>query len=176
MRNIIIFLYLTYILSSKEKYRLCGFDLCSIEGGICKRENECFCYPGYITISKKIIVDDNEDEIIDKSRCNYKQISSLKAGFIEMIFGCGLGHFYADRTLNGTIKFLFVSLICSFCLISGYMIKKIREETNAEDHPYVTVLFLLSIFLTFAMILWQLIDGILFFLGVYKDGNGIELY
>lgn len=150
---------------SKEK-QMCGYDMCNPEGGYCNKASICTCYPGYISYKS----------YEDHSKCNYKQVSSIKAGLIEMIIGCGFGHFYAGRKGNGTVKLTCVIILSLGCFISLYMIKKIREETEAEDHPYVSMFFLSLVIIKIIIVIWQLIDGILFFLEVYKDGNDLPLY
>lgn len=170
-------LYLYNCFTENPKYVFCGMDLCNTEGGICSKFNECICYPGYLTLTQNYQIENEKDNgLFSHVKCNYKQTSSFKAGLIEMIFGCGFGHFYAERTNFGTFKFLCVSIFCSCGCFFLYMIRKIRLEAQAEDHPYVSILFFLSIIFKITLVLWQLIDGILFFLKVYNDGNNVPLY
>jgi hypothetical protein len=157
--------------SSKIKEIICGTEICHPEGGYCNNEYKCICNPGYTTFSP-IILPNAEHKV----NCNYKQKSDLKAGLLEMIFGCGLGHFYAGRKINGSIKLFCVLILCTCCCVTLVMMKKISQESQAEYHTFTSLLFLLSIVYTICLILWQFIDGILFFFGVYNDGNGIELY
>jgi hypothetical protein len=140
-------------------------EVCATEGGYCK-ENQCICYEGYIT-----------NKLLNKHlKCNYKQIGRMKAGLIEMIFGCGFGHFYSGRNSMGILKLSCLIIFCSCCIMSVVMIRKIREETEAQDHPYITFFILLTSLFKIILILWQLIDGMLFFLGFYYDGNNFPMF
>jgi hypothetical protein len=56
------------------------------------------------------------------------------------------------------------------------MIKKIREETEAENHPYVTLIVVIATVFKVVIIMWQLLDGVLFFLRFYRDGRDFPLY
>jgi hypothetical protein len=141
----------------------CGNSICSKEGGYCK-EDQCICYPGYTTVLRR-----------DHTSCNYKQISRFKAGLLEMFLGCGFGHFYANRKLNGTLKLSCVILFCGCCIFSFYMMRKIREESHAQDHPWASLIFLLSVVFKIVVVCWQILDGILFFCGIYKDGFDMPL-
>lgn len=161
--------YFTFI-QSQHKHKaktFCGMEVCLSEGSYCGKENRCVCQEGYMTV----------ENIHQKNlKCNYKLTSSIKAGTIELLFGCGFGHFYAGRTGIGLFKLFCVSLFCTCCLGSLYMMKKIREETEAQDHPYVSLIVLLSVIYKIIMVIWQITDGFLFFLKIYKDGNDMPLY
>jgi hypothetical protein len=174
IRNFKIIFLISFVLSDDtssiaNNKIICGEYICHPEGGLCQKNDKCICFSGYTTI---LPIDKNEHII----NCNYLQISGIKAGLIEMIIGCGFGHFYAKRILNGTIKLLSVSILLFCCVYSFVLIKRIREETDAEDHPYVSILFMLSILFKIFIVIWQIVDGILFFFKAYKDGNGIDLY
>ena len=56
------------------------------------------------------------------------------------------------------------------------MIKKIRQEIEAEDHQYVSMLVVFAAVMKVVIICWQILDGILFFLKFYKDGRDFPLY
>lgn len=142
---------------------ICGKEKCNPQGGFCSPFLICKCY------------DDYTSTLSSKQKCDYKMISRFKSGLLEMIPGFGLGHFYALRNRNGAIKFFF-SLIAIVCLIvSGMYIKEIREETEAVDHPYVSFFVLGTISLILIIIIWNIIDVILFWSNCYKDGNGITM-
>lgn len=144
----------------------CGNSICHPIGGRCINQTICVCEVGYTTI------DYSENHIY----CNYKQSSRIKAFLIEIFFGFGLGHFYAGRTGTGVFKLLCYSVFCMCCFTSLYMIKKIREESQAEDHPYVSLLFILSVIFKAGLLIWQVIDSVLFLLNYYRDGKGFQLY
>jgi hypothetical protein len=143
----------------------CGNDMCHPVGGKCV-DNKCICQGGYISANLSTF----------HTSCNYKQKSKLKAGLIEMFLGCGIGHFYAGRSFFGTIKLVFYSLFCSCCCYSLYIIRKIRREEEAEDHPYASLLFFCSMAYLGLLVLWQILDGFLFWFGIYSDGKGVNMY
>ena len=152
-------------ITSKPNPKLiqCKEEICDSLGGNCNREGTCTCYEGFTTDS-------------DLIKCNYEQVSAIKAGLIELATGIGLGHFYAGRKLNGLFKLFCVGIFCACCTYSLIMMKRIREEAEAEDHPYVTLLVISAAVFKVVIIIWQIIDAVLFFLRIYKDGNNILLY
>ena len=151
---------------SFERQLICGKEICDASGGVCTTEGRCKCYEGYIT-GKSI---DNH------LKCNYEQVSSFISGMIELLTGIGLGHLYAGRKENGVFKLFCVALFCGCCVTSLMMMRKIREESEAEDHPYVTLLAFSGALFKIVIIIWQIVDALLFFLQVYKDGMGLPLY
>lgn len=142
----------------------CGKEICDSIGGYCSPKLRCNCYERYTT------------RVYSTIQCDYKMISKFKAGIIELIFGFGLGQFYALRKTNGKFKlFLYIADICCF-IMCLYYIKKIKNEEEAEDHPYVTLYVLFTVLFSISLIIWQIVDGFLFFFGSFKDGNGIPMY
>ncbi len=160
---LIIIISFTFI-HSQDKPITCLKESCYSFGGNCNREGTCTCHEGYLTDKTAIL------------KCDYRQISSIKSGLIELATGCGLGHFYAGRKWNGLFKFFIMSIFCTMCMSSFIMIKKIREETEAEDHPYVTLIVVIATVFKVVIIMWQLLDGVLFFLRFYRDGRDFPLY
>ena len=159
---------------------VCGLEVCNPEGAVCNVNKKCKCSKGFITT---IAQSNEEKEKISPAqlqqthlKCNYRQIMAFKAGLIELILGCGIGHFYAGRNINGVIKLLCVGLFCTCCIVSLVMIKKIREESEAEDHPYVTILVFSAAVYKVVIILWQILDAFMFFFNVYWDGKNYPLY
>jgi len=144
----------------------CGNSICHPIGGRCINQTVCVCKDGYTTI----------DYSGNHIYCNYKQASRIKAFLIEIFFGFGLGHFYAGRSGTGLFKLFCYSIFWMSCCTSLYLIKKIREEPQAEDHPYVSLLFILSVIFKAGLVLWQIIDSVLFLLNYYRDGKGFQLY
>ena len=144
------------------------FELCSQIGGICTENLKCICKKGYST-------DFNQENIY---LCNYKQYNKYITGLIELLFGFGFGHFYCKRYLYGyiqlSIEFIFCCLMA--CLISAFY--KIDFILNNGNPSYYTNLISNFYFplIVLALVSWQIVDSILFFFSVYKDGNGINLY
>lgn len=162
---VIQFILIQVILSNSDNDEsppiICGKEKCEPKGGFCSPLLICKCY------------DDYTSTLFSIHQCDYKMISRFKAGLLEMVPGFGLGHFYALRKRNGAIKFFFslVGIVCLF--VSGIYIKEITEETEAVDHPYVSFFVLGTIVLILVVIVWNIIDVILFWGNCYKDGNGI---
>jgi hypothetical protein len=159
-----IVILLLRLISTQEKSIQCLKDSCYSLGGNCNSEGTCTCLEGYLTDKFAIL------------KCDYKQTSAIKAGLIELATGFGIGHFYAGRKLNGLLKFFIVAVFCTMCSSSLVMIKKIREEVEAEDHPYVSMLVIIAAVMKVVIVCWQILDGVLFFLKFYKDGRDFPLY
>ncbi len=143
----------------------CKTEICNSTGGVCNKEGHCQCYFGYLT----------PNHLADHIKCNYKQISSMKAGLLEILLGCGFGHFYSGRTINGWIKLICTFIFCGGLMTSVLFIRKIRQEVEAEDHSYISLFIVSMVIFKVIVIVWQMVDGILFFFKVYKDGHGFEL-
>ena len=141
--------------------------LCSIEGGECLSNNlKCKCKEGYTTLF-------NEENFLF---CNYKRSYKIVAGLIEFFFGFGFGHFYTKRYLNGFIQ-LFLEFIM-YCLMAWLFVGLIIYDRRFNiffDKIYL-FLKLCCPLIIMAIFFWQIIDAILFFRGIYQDGNGIDLY
>lgn len=126
-------------------------------------------------------------------KCCYKRKSQFVAFALETFVGFGVGHFYIENDFVGMIKMLLcITLCCSCCLISVCFCYKedpntligenrgrrvYREHLNMSSrYPLKYKLF--NFFLIFSccsIVLWQLIDAILFGINFYSDGNGIRL-
>ena len=140
----------------------CGEEICNGRGSECE-DGHCVCDGDYITTGRTSV------------KCDYKKISRFKSGLLELFIEFGSGHFYASRNLNGKVKFTF-NFLCLVCIgVSLFYIKKIRDEFEAVDHPYVSVFVLGTIAFIIVMVLWSLFDCLLFWFGVYSDGNGYEM-
>ena len=91
-------------------------------------------------------------------------------------FGFGIGHIYCKRYLNGFIQ-LFGELI-SFCLM-GCLFWYFLLYDNHFNISFTLTNSFLKLYCPFAIVFvlsWQVIDTVLFFMGFYLDGNGIELF
>ena len=136
---------------------VCNKYTCPKSRGVCNEENECICLNGYDTI---------DDLSKGDFYCNYKRKSKLFAFLLEFVLGFGSGHFYIGNINLATAKLAFTTLTCLlFCQYNS--IKKITEIRR--------VAVPLERLFVIGWVIWQLIDGILIFFGIYKDGNGFEL-
>ena len=161
--NISIFKYIISIDNITQKCQA----LCSIEGGECLSNNlKCKCKEGFTTVF-------NEENFLF---CNYKRSYKIVAGLIEFFFGFGFGHFYTKRYLNGFIQ-LFLEII-SYCLMTCLFVGFIIYDRRFNVFLDTTYLFLKLYcpLIILAIFFWQTIDAILFFRGIYKDGNDIDLF
>ena len=136
---------------------VCNKYTCPKNRGTCNENNECVCIKGYDTV---------DDLSKGDFYCNYRKKSKLITYLLEFILGFGAGHFYLGNTLLATIKMIYTSLTCLlFCQYNN--IKTITE--------YKYVLPSIEKILLAGWAIWQIIDGFLIYLGVYKDGNGHEM-
>jgi hypothetical protein len=140
-------------------------EFCSMEGGECQNL-KCKCKEGYSTLF-------TEEKIL---LCNYKRYNKISVGLVEFFFGFGIGHIYCKRYLNGFIQ-LFGELI-SFCLM-GCLFWYFLLYDNHFNISFTLTNSFLKLYCPFAIVFvlsWQVIDTVLFFMGFYLDGNGIELF
>jgi hypothetical protein len=151
--------------SMQDKLVYCKLEICNSFGGLCNAQGHCQCFIGFMT----------PDHFRDHIKCNYKQINSKIAGLLELIFGCGIGHFYTGRSSNGTLKLVLILILCGCIMTSIIFIRKIRQEVEAEDHPYISLFVISVAIFKILLIIWQIVDGMLFFFKIYKDGNGYDL-
>ena len=161
---ILVLLFLSFICSvnsndkdTKRTLTICNIYTCPRGRGLCNEENICVCKDGYDTID-------------DLSRgdfyCNYKKKSRLVAFLLEFILGFGSGHFYMGHNILAIIKLAFTTFTCLlFC-----QFENIRKITEIK---YIAVPLERVMIVCWAI--WQIIDGILIGLKIYKDGNGYEL-
>ena len=143
------------------------YELCSKIGGICTNDFKCKCKNGYST-------NFYEENFIF---CDYKQYNKLITGLIELLFGFGFGHFYCERFFYGYLQ-LTIECILFFFLSLLISVFYYADNILNDGYPFYTNIITNYYFPLMAIILliWQLIDSILFFSSYFKDGNGINLY
>lgn len=162
----LILLYSTMLISSKDNNNdKCVLGICDTKGGKCTN-GICICIKGFTTyLSSK-----------NHTLCNYEQKNSVIAGLLELFLGSGFGHFYSGRRINGVVKLSFTILFCYSCCCSLYLIRKLKEDPRTSGHPHISFLFIFALTVGISLIFWQLVDSILFILGLYYDGNNMPLY
>ena len=161
-----------FIISNLEinvtKKDICSL-LCDEGGGICDLSNKnisCKCkseYTSFIT------------NITNIKYCNYKKHSKTLSGLLELFFGFGIGHFCAERIINGYLKsfFCFLFYYCSCCFLSASIG---REFISLEDQQIsIKISTFIASFLIFFNLIWNIIDCLMFLTGSYYDGNNITL-
>ena len=164
LRFYLIIYFIKKIISLENITEKCQ-EFCSMEGGECQNL-KCKCKEGYSTLF-------TEEKIL---LCNYKRYNKISVGLVEFFFGFGIGHIYCKRYLNGFIQ-LFGELI-SFCLM-GCLFWYFLLYDNHFNISFTLTNSFLKFYCPFAIVFvlsWQVIDTVLFFMGFYLDGNGIELF
>jgi len=138
---------------------------CNEKGGICTNNNlTCICKPDFDTIYIK-------DPII---LCNYKKFNKYYSAFTELFIGFGFGHFLCDRILSGYIR-LIIQLTTCFILSCFFSIS-VRINYEFNDSTVLNKTILYSFCIIFIILIWRIVDFILFITNKYKDGNNIKLY
>jgi TM2 domain-containing membrane protein YozV len=161
----ILFVY--YILLSQINCNLfCDNSICDEIGGFCIDDNICECKEGYTTLSTAH----------NFKLCNYERKKAIKIAFLELFIGFGIGHFYTARYINGSIKLIIYSLLCCCCYCSIAIAYKLTQENQEGFNTMVTSFLKAYGIITNLLIVWQIIDFILFITGGYTDGNNISLY
>jgi hypothetical protein len=155
---IILILLLSFIWEFKA-VEDCGSKQCI--NGICQNfaYEVCNCSDKYATVP--------EDNL---QNCNYQKKSQLLAFVLESFVTFGAGHFYIEDFKVGFLK-LFVWVLACFIFIS---IRFIANKENANSSSGVMIAFF-GCFFCYVMVLWQIVDMVLFGINKIKDGNNIEL-
>ena len=139
---------LTKILDKiKPDSELCNEEICPIERGTCSGENFCFCFDGYISSYESTY------------QCDYEQKDRTLYFLLEFVLSFGIGHIYAGNFVYGVIK-----MICYAGLLGTYLIKFAKKKGIDAAR--------IRLFIWVVIAIWQLIDGLCIFKGIYTDGNG----
>jgi hypothetical protein len=147
---------LTILETAREK---CSITNCPKKRGECDVDNNCSCFPNYITI---------EDEKYPFS-CNYELKKQLNAFILEFFIGFGIGHLYVGNTQIASIKL--VSYFTMYFILCFFPYCAFQSKMNFFKSmvPFLQTISLLTI------VFWQIKDSIWFGLNYYTDGNGIVL-
>ena len=144
--------------NSKEEYtkitkkilpnsELCNEQNCPIDRGTCSGENFCFCFDGYFSTYES------------STLCDYAQKDRTLYFLLEFVLSFGVGHFYVGKYIYGSIK-----LALYLCLFAVYFIKFFKKK--GIDNARIRLFFALN------LCIWQFIDGLCIYRGIYLDGNG----
>ena len=157
-----IFIFLITFCLIKTAYSACNSVNCPPLRGVCSGKL-CVCEEGYTTIKNKNIQSNGVF-------CNYHLKSRFVAFLLELFFPFGVGHFYSGKILLSTIKIgLFVLMIVMCCsVLCCVNIKAINSCSF--------VICLILVLCLIALVLMEICDLLFYALGVYTDGNGIEMY
>jgi hypothetical protein len=138
----------------------CKNDLnCFLPYGICLNATTCMCMPEYANIFVP-------GHSILELNCSYKKKKLVLAAVLEFFLPLGLGHFYVGQYFLGSLKFFYTFCLYTLCC---FMYSK------GFDHPTVTNSIVCCCLFACILPLWNLVDLLLFFLDVYRDGYGVPL-
>ena len=141
----------------------CGSSFFCSSNSKCNESNfTCECNPGYQS---------KEDDGIVK--CCYQQKNKLTAFLLETFIGFGAGHYYVGKKTLFISKLLIyiVLTITTLIVVLTSCLKRDKYNFNLNFIRSVCILLCGCVFVG-----WQIIDAVLFMLGGYNDGNGVELY
>ena len=159
-KNLLFIILISFSLI-KSTYSVCNPSNCPPLRGICN-QNICICEEGYTTVNNKNIQNNG-------IFCNYHLKSRFIAFLLEFFFPFGVGHFYSGKTILAVVKLgIFVLLICSCCTVLICLPKK---DVNACS----VIVCLIVVLCIIGIIFMQIFDLVSYGLGIYNDGNGIEM-
>lgn len=147
----------------------CTNKICDEEGGICINSSICKCNDYHTTYYKN-----NLNSIY--KLCNYQKKRCIYTALIELFFGFGMGHFYCGRKVNGFLKLIIYSFFCCIGYCSLVLKFKLSQDGNMDENSTLLKFFyyVWTTIFNFIMI-WQILDFIIFLFGSYNDGNDIPL-
>lgn len=170
--SLFIIINLSFILSLHTSQIKLNNDTCSISNcpypnGICEN-NECECNSNYVTL---YTIDSNNNTVYntDKHLCDYKKKSQIKAFLLELFFPFGIGHYYINNYLLGTIKLLLFLLLCTLGCV------KLTYKDNIHSIKKGLLIKILSITLLLSVFIWEIIDLVIFGINGYTDNNDVDL-
>ncbi len=146
----------------QSAYSGCNSINCPTSRGVCNG-NICVCEENYLTVNNKQIQNNG-------IFCNYHLKSRFIAFLLEFFFPFGVGHFYSGKTTLAMIKLgLFVVLISMCCSVLCCVVGKPTYNTCSLILCLIVVLCIIGI------IIMQIFDLVSYALGIYNDGNGVEM-
>jgi len=151
----------------------CTIQKCSFPFGYCSSSTNCHCSYGYANVNLNYTLI-NSDSKTNNLYCNYSQKNQLTSFILEFIFPFGVGHFYALRNTFGLIKIMFVLVSpLLFCLLVCVGIIAM-DSLNCQKF-FAVISAGLGLIYTIGVVVWFLVDLVMFGLNKYKDGNGVPL-
>ena len=125
---------------------LCNEDNCPLDRGTCSGENFCFCFDGFISTYET------------PTLCDYVQKDRTLYFILEFVLSLGIGHFYVGNYIYGIIK-----LICYLGIYGLYFGAYLNKKGIDAAR--------IRLFLWVIISIWQFVDGLCIFRGIYTDGN-----
>lgn len=129
------------------------------QNGICNDVNTCQCKSGYAQVN-----DSNGNQL-----CNYKLKKQWIAFLLELFFVIGIGHFYCGRIVNGTVKLSAVFLVVTVDFLIKFLFRAERYKMQRGWNFLIYFLYLL-------VIVWQVVDIVLFGVNYYNDYYDLPLW
>ena len=158
--KLIVILLVTFSLI-KISLSACNIENCPPSRGLCNA-NVCVCEENFQTVNNEYV---HNNGIF----CNYKLKSRFVAFLLEFFFPFGVGHFYSGKTYFAVIKIgLFVVMICMCCSMICCGNAKVAKGCQF-------IIALLIVLCVIGILGMQIFDLIGYALGIYKDGNGVEM-
>ena len=130
----------------KPNSQICNEQNCPPNRGTCSSENICYCHDGYISTYET------------PTLCDYEQKDRTLYFILEFLPSFGMGHFYVGNYILGIIKFV------SYLIIFGAYFGKYHKKRGIDAARVRLFIFLL-------FVLWQVVDGLFIFWGIYQDGK-----
>eukprot|EP01084_Bolivina_argentea_P281128 480962_1 len=137
----------------------CTDEINCLSKGKCTMYGNCTCDWGYVTYEPEF----------KNTYCNYQQKEQFTAFLLSFFLGgFAGGRWYVDDTSSAIIKCLLVFIGCGIGCICAYILGKQQDEKTAFG-------CIPAFMASFALLIWCIVDIILFGLNVIPDSNGIEL-
>ena len=157
----LIFIILITLCLIKTTYSVCNAVNCPPLRGVCSGDL-CICEENYLTVNNKYIKSNGVF-------CNYHLKSRYIAFLLELFFPFGVGHFYSGKIILASIKIgLFALMILMCCSVLCCVNAKVVNTCSF----IICLILVLSILALFIM---EIFDLISYGLGIYTDGNGIDM-
>ena len=158
----LLYIILITLSLMKSAYSVCNSINCPPLRGICNG-NICVCEENFETINNKYIQSNG-------IYCNYHLKSRFIAFLLEFFFPFGVGHFYSGKTYLFYVKFgLFLVLISMCCSVLCCVAPK------SNNNPCSFVLCLILVLSLLGLIIMEIFDLASYGLGIYNDGNGVQM-
>lgn len=171
---LIIFLIFLYILPIYINFELSNLnsptmfedEICSYNGAANpKLSNDsfinCTCQSEYANVEPPI-------RFINKVpvQCSYEKKRRFIALFLSIFLPFGVDHLYLGRYLG----FVLIFLTCWITILGNCF----RFAVSPHNNYFKNGVNLLFLIMAIIMIIWWIINIVFIWIGIFKDGNGIE--
>jgi hypothetical protein len=173
MKQIIFILALFYFIIYNLDYAKCEninitqatdmncYDTC--HNGVCDNNSTCVCNKYYITY--------HSSNMPGLSKCNYRQVSKLKAFLFSFLLGpTAMDLLYMGYIDNATAKLLTPLFIILISIIMFFIGKR------QDRLKLIVASKICELVATITIIIWWMADWISILNNTYTDFNGIKLY